>query len=93
MIQRFSLVYFADQCESVAERDDYLFDIGIGSHHVVEATDSGGLRVGEVVGFDHMAIPEGIVGDEITAGCQESFAVDIIFGIAAFVGIEKYHIV
>lgn len=84
---------FADEGEAVAHGEDDLLDADIGGDEVVEALEAEGLQVaGGRGGVEHLAVPEGVVGDDEAAGADEGQHELVVLVVDALVGIDEDHV-
>lgn len=58
------------QRQSVAQRQEDLFYAGVVHHVVVEVFNAGSLAVAALGHFEHMAVPQSVVGKDEAAGTQ-----------------------
>ena len=81
-----------DDCEAVAQGEDYFFDTTVGGNFVVEAQDAFGLRIELLAPVHDFAVPQGVVGDYETAiGNMVEHEV-VVCTIFALVGIDEHEV-
>ena len=86
-------LFLVNQGKPVAQRDDDLLDALVLFHAIVKFDDATGLGFALSLGVHDLAGPQGIVGDDISAGIQIVHHQVIILDILAFVGVNEHEVI
>ena len=82
-------LFFTYDSQTVAQGQDDFLHPWVGSHQVVEFLDADGLRVGVVRFFEHMPVPQGVVGNDVAAGMHLLQNHLVVFHIETLVSVDK----
>ena len=84
----YSLFYFSNYCKAVAQGKNNLLDTWVLFYQSVESSDA--LCVCVVsVGLNHMAVPQGVVGKNPTAGVQMLHHHFVVLGVLSLVAVDE----